>query len=156
MAAETLTPTRTGTANVASPKHEWVGIQEAERLQKCLLKNYVKKNDKEDAKTFFYKVIDMHPYQPATNYKPKADNFELPSTEDFLIRFGIQKYYRNKFTKTTVRDQQNPQISSDAQVNQQVDSHVLKDGRWVCVDKTASFFKDAREFLSEFEIDSTE
>jgi hypothetical protein len=146
---ETSTQSKTGTG-VASPeptKIKWCSMEEAERFEKMLLKNYIKKGDDKDSKKFFYKIIGSHPTVPSG---------AIGNTEEFLLVFEVQKYWRNKFTSTTVRDPQNPQVSNEAKINLQVDSHELRDGRWVCVDPEASFFMDAREFKEKFVPDTME
>lgn len=144
-----------GTA-IASPEQtQWCSLEECEKFEKCIGRNYTRK-DKKDSKKFFYKVIGLHPTQPAVNFKPTQENIELPSSDSFLIAFEVQKYHRNKYVASKVRDAQNPQVSTDIQVNQQVDAHEMRNGKWICVDPTASFFRDARDFLKEFEVDSTE
>jgi len=144
-------------AGIASPeqKPEWVTLEEAEKLEKCIGRNYTKKGDAKDAKKFFYKVTGCHQNVPAVPFS-LTQAADLGSTDDFLISFEVQKYYRNEFRNSTFRDPQNPNSSREIKVNQHVESHVMKNDKWVCVDKTASFFMDSKKFLAEFERDKEE
>ncbi len=139
------TETQEKTGTVASPeptKPEWVSLEQAEKLTKQIGKRFVKKDDAKDAKKFFYKIIGMHKNIPA--------GFNH-STDEFLISYEVQKYHRNKMVKSKKRDEGGNQF--DAEENLQVDGHEMKEGIWVCVDQTASFFKDSKDFSKEFESD---
>lgn len=150
--AETLVQTKTGTAN--SPKPEWVDYKEVERFEKCLNRSYIRR-DKRNSTEFFYKVIGMHPTQPAVIFKPGEDSV-MPGNDSFMINFEVQKFYRNKLVDSVVRDPSSPNNKTSVKVNQQVAQHEEKNGVFVLVDADASFFKDARQFLKEFELDAIE
>jgi len=143
---------KTGTANAPSPQPEkinWVSLEDAEKLQKYIGRHFVKKDDAADATKYFYVVLDIFAYQPAA----KDPNF-LPSTDDQLYKFNIQKYYRNKTVKISRRDDKGDKVAVEA--NQQVDSHVTKGDHFVCVDAWASFPIDSTKFLAAFKPDAGE
>ena len=132
---------------VEQAKPQWVKPEDIEKFEKMIFKTYTKKGDKTDSKKFFYKIIGLHPTVPGG---------VVASTDECQIAFEVQKYFRNKFTETTVRDAQNPQASSKEKVNLQVDAHEMRNGKWILVDPEASFFMDAKEFKEKFELDTTE
>jgi len=138
-------PQGNGNAVPEQEQPNWLSLDKAEKLQKYLFKNFVKKGDDKDAKKFFYRVIGMHKSAPAGI---------IASSDKFLIHFEVQKYHRNKMVKVTKRDEGANQI--EVSENMQVDGHEMRDGNWACVDETASFFKDSEKFLAEFEGDKVE
>ena len=140
--AETLIETKPETK-----KPQWMSLEEAEKYEKMLLKSYVKKGDKEDATKFIYRVVSMFPFQPAVS---KIE--DMANTEELLYKFQIQKFHRSKTQKVTKRDEQANQV--EVSDNVQVDQHVMRNGHWVCVDPTASFPMEVREFKEKFEVDS--
>ena len=146
MATETLEKPKSGTA-AASPEqeHKWVSIEEAENLERFIFKNYVRKNDEKDNKKFYYKILGMHPYQPAGL---------ITESENQMYKFEVQKYHRNKTGKFKRRDEQgNEREVTD---NIQVDAHEFRNGKWILVDSTASFFIDTTKFKEEFQLDNQE
>ncbi len=145
---ETITPTRT-LAKPAEEKIEWVSLEEAEKLQKYIGRQYIKKGDEKDAKQFFYKILDIFPYQPMAK-----DMESMFSTENQLYKFNVQKYYRNKTRKAKRRDEGGNQVDVDA--NEPVESHEMRNGNWVCVDPMASFPMDTKKFKEQFEPDTQE
>ena len=139
-----------GTA-AASPKQtetekpKWVTMEEMERYERMIGRKYIRKGFPEEAKDFFFEITGMHPYQPASI---------ACSEEQNLFQFEVQKYFRNKHTTVNKRDEHANQIESKQ--NLQVDSHVMRNGRWILADPMASFFRDVAEFQKEFSLDTTE
>ena len=135
----------TGNASPEQPKIKFTTPEEMERFEKMIGKRYIRKNYPEEAKDFYFQVTGAHPDQPAV---------ALCNEDQFNLVFEVQKYFRNKFVNVSKRDDKANQI--DLKVNLQVDSHVMKNGKWILADPMASFFKDARQFKEEFSIDTTE
>jgi len=138
-AAASPQPTTTKTAE----DFKWVTMDEMEKYEKQIGRRYVRRNHPEEAKEFFFKITGMHPYQPGG---------VVCSEDQNLYQFEVQKYYRNKFTEVTVRDEH--QNQSKTKQNMQVDAHEDRNGRWVLVDKWGSFFMDTTQFQSEFAVDT--
>ena len=146
-----ITQSKTGTGN-AGPETErinWVSLEDAEKLTKHIGRRFVKRDDEKDAKKYFYQVLDIFAYQPSAK-----DPTMLPSTDQQMYKFNIQKYYRNKLVKVTRRDESLNQL--EVQANQPVDSHESRGGNFVCVDPWASFPMDSAKFLAAYEVDTTE
>lgn len=147
----TLTPEKKGT-DVASPEPEkinWVSLEDAEKLQKYIGRRFVRKGNEADAKKYFYVVLDIFAYQPSSK-----DPNVLPSTDEQLYKFNIQKYYRDKLWEVTRRDSSQNQVK--VKTNQPVDSHEARGGNFVLVDSWASFPMDTAKFLASFSPDTDE
>jgi hypothetical protein len=111
--------------------------------EKFLFRRYVRRDGRGNS-DFFYKIMGMHPYQPGG---------VVCSTEETLLQFEVQKFYRDKFTEATTR----PDEGSNAvkvKTNAKVEQHVMRNDRWICVDKEASFFLDVAQFEKEFVADT--
>lgn len=147
-----LTETKTmGTASTPSPEPEkikWVDLEQAEKLERYIDRRFVKKNDKADSKEYFYKVIDIFAYQPAAQ-NPDV----LPSTDQQLYKFNVQKYYRHKTQKVTKRDSSQNQVTTESEAP--VMSHNWGEGGRL-LDPWASFPIDTHKFKEQFEADNTE
>jgi hypothetical protein len=146
--AETLTKSP-GTAP-ASPEHEkpkWMTEEDAEKYEKLLHRQFIRKGDKENAAKFFYKPESIVAYQPGGI---------IASEEDQMYKFLVQKYHRGKTAKATVRisEKQTEEIDSPVPV----EGHVMsqKRGLWKCVDPDANFFIPVTEFKEKFEADNVE
>lgn len=146
-----ITQPKTGTGN-AGPETEkinWVSLEDAEKLTKYIGRQFIKRDDAADAKKFFYKVLDIFAYQPSAK-----DPQYLPSTDQQLYKFNVQKYYRNKMVKVSKRDGNGDKV--EVQANQPVDSHESRGGVFVCVDPWAFFPMDTVKFLAAFAPDTME
>ena len=94
--------TNPGTAIAPSPETEkinWVSLEDAEKLAKHIGRRFIKRGDEKGAKKYFYKVLDIFAYQPSAK-----DPNVLPSTDQQMYKFNVQKYYRNKKVNVTRRD----------------------------------------------------
>ena len=140
-----------GTASTPSPepeKYKWVSLEDAEKLERYIDRRFVKKGDAKDAKQFFYKVIDIFAYQPAA-----SDPNVLPSTDQQLYKFNVQKYYRNKTQTVTKRDSNQNQVTIETEAP--VASHSWAEGGKL-LDSYASFPIDTAKFKEQFEPDNQE
>ena len=118
-------------------------------MQRYIGRRFVKKGDAADAKKFYYEILDIFAYQPAAK-----DPNVMPSTDQQLYKFNIQKFYRNKTVKVTRRDDKGDKV--EVQANQPVDGHENRGGNFVCIDAWASFPLDSAKFLASFEPDTGE
>ena len=150
-----MTEKETGTA-IASPEpqEKWISVEEAEKFEKWIGRQYVKRDDKSDAKKYFYKIISIHPYQPM------AKKFEdIGSTDDCRYQFNVQKYHRHQTVKASIRIDE--RTSETVNTPKPVEAHAWKpgikgEGKWVLVDAGANFFLDVEKFKAQYEIDKTD
>lgn len=130
----------------AAPEPKWVTQEESQHFAKYLGKTFVPKGDEKFAKKFFYKVESIIPYSPAN---------AAGSTSQRMLRFLIQKYYRNKTRSVNLIDGKGTAEKVDAPLP--VEGHEMNaDGLWVCTDERASMLIDVREFKEKYEHDSIE
>jgi len=135
------------TATLAAPptdKIEFVTPEEAEKFERMLFKNYVRigkdgKPDKE-SKKFLFRIIGVHPYE-----KPGMVTMQ----NQFLMRFEVQKFHRNKFVTHKVTEGNSKVETKD---NEKVDQFKVRaDGEgFELNDPEANRFVDCRDFLSEY------
>jgi len=125
-------------------KIEFVTPSEAEKFERMLFKNYVRlgkdgKPDKE-SKKFFYRIIGVHPYE-----KPSMVTMQ----NQFLMRFEVQKFHRNKFV-TQKATEGNTTI--DKKDNEKVDQFKIRDDGegYELNDSDANRFVDCRVFSQEY------
>lgn len=128
----------------ADDKIEFVTPQEAEKFERMLFKNYVKlgkdgKPDK-DSKKFIYRIIGVHPYE-----KPGMVTMQ----NQFLMRFEVQKFHRNKFVVHKVTEGNSKVEQKD---NEKVDQFRIRpDGEgFELNDSDANRFIDCRLFSTEY------
>src|ERR1017187_2960427 len=124
--ADDITKTGNGSPVPEPERINWVSIEDAEKLQRYIGRQFVRKDNPKDSKLYFYKVIDIFAYQPSAK-----DPNMLPSTEQQLYKFNVQKYYRNKMVKVSRRDDKGDKI--EVQANQPVDGHENRGGNFVCI-----------------------
>ncbi len=141
---------------VIDEKIEFVSAEEAEKLDKLMAKDYVKRGPDGKAlksKEFIYRIISCHPYEKAGQYPPAGK---------FLVKVEVQKFYRNKFidNKILVSGQERTQKE-----NQKVEAYVYSGitdnkfspgGNWNLADGDANRMMDLREFQEMFAVDTAE
>ena len=133
----------TQTATTTSPQEpRWISIEEAEKLEKLLFKNYVPKDDEKFAKKFYYRVESIIPYTPA--------DFSDPDKHRYHVM--IQKYHRDKTEKVNTNDGSGN--SQEIERNQRVDSHEMRNGKFVLIDAQANRLVDSDEFKKSFTLDT--
>ena len=133
----------TATATAPNPP-KWVTIEDAEKLEKMLFKHYIPKNDEKFAKKFYYRVESIIPYTPVNEVNGDAS----------MYQFMIQKYHRNKTEKVSTNDGSGH--SQEVERNQRVESHEMRNGKFVVVDAYANRLIDSAEFKAEFKPDDVE
>ena len=143
MSTETL-----GTVAKPDEPIKWITPAEAERFERMLFKNYVRKFPNgvkppkdQGPKEYFYKIVSIRPVSPAN---------VTTSDEQFTLLFELQKYYRNRTKKVNKRDSvDGPDMETEQ--NEPVkrwESNRL--GNYVLVDADASFPIDTRLFEQQF------
>jgi hypothetical protein len=134
----TQEPTKTETVE---PK--WISLEEAEKLEKFVGKNFVARNNERDAKKFFFTVEAIIPYSPAGIADPDQHRYS----------FLIQKYNRNKTMKVSIVTKDGGTAEVDRNVK--VESHKEINGKWACVDPMANRLVDTDDFKAQFEPDQS-
>lgn len=130
---------------------KWVGTDEAKSFERFLNKNFVPKGDAAFAKKFFVRPFSIIPYTP-----PDA----VTSSTQSLYKFLCQKYHRNKLKSISVSDGRGGRETIED--NEPVVGHVLieggrmGEGTFECVDPTASFTIDCRDFREQYQVDSAD
>jgi len=128
-------------------KIEWVTADEAEKLDKLLFKNFVRKTELKsgDRKKFFYRVTGACPYVPLHHNGREV----LAGTNQNLIEFTVDKFHRNEFVKSRRRE-------SGQEIEEEINKPVSRNeydekmGTWEMVDQDTGFKIDSRKFLEEF------
>ena len=136
----------------AEEKIQWISTKDAAQYDLLMDRQFVPvspKGKEQDIKEFFWKIESAHPYEPAHKHDSKGLLIEAfnPPTGKCMIRFNIQKFYRNKTVK---RDLVTPQGTKEIKENVRVPMHEMVEGEWVEVDANANFFMDSTEFLKKF------
>lgn len=141
---------------VIEEKIEFVSANEAEKLDKMMTKDYVKRdaNGKPTkSKDFVYRIISCHPYE-------KKDQF--PPAGKFLIKVEVQKFHRNKFVEQKILISGKEQAQK---VNKKVDGYEYTGitdnkfspgGIWEQTDSDANRQIDLSEFNRIFVEDENE
>ena len=148
MAATTKPATGNAIIDVPKPetKIKWVTLEEAKKFDRYLQKPFVPKSDESFAKKYFVRPISIIPYVPADMGS---------ATGQTLYKFLCQKYYRNKTKSVSISDGKGGKETIDD--NAPVEGHILNNnGFWECVDDTASFTIDCREFAEKYTADKIE
>lgn len=127
------TPTRTGNAKaVPEPIEEKIQFttpEEMEKFEGLLDKSFVRADGTD--KNFIWKIVSMHPAQPAgSEYLG----------DDFVVQFGIQKFDK---TKVRIDDKNGTKVRYPTAVQ-------AWDENGRCLDPWANKFIDANEFLKKF------
>ena len=142
-----MTATAQSTATASSqPAHapfKWITLDEAAKLEKYIGKSFVLRGNEKSAKKCFYKVESIIPYTPAGMGGP----------EDHLYSFNVQKYYRDRTEKVSVASDNGS--TQELERNARVEGHQMINGKWQCVDPTASRMVDSTKFKEEFEPDNS-
>lgn len=133
------------TINENAPKAEpikWISLEEAEKLERYINKNYIPRNDEKFSKRYYYRVESIVPYTPAD---------AACSAEQSRYKFLIQKYDRKKTEKVNVATEKGG--SEPLERNLRVESHELRNGNWICVDPQANRLIDTDEFKNLYKPD---
>ncbi len=129
---------------------EWVTSEEAEKFNKILYKNFVRKKEMKsgEREKFFYRVTGLCPYVPLHHMGAEV----LASVNQNLVEFTVDKFHRREFI-TAKRRESGQEIEEE--VNKPVTRHAFDDksGTWMLVDSDTGFKMEARKFLDLFERD---
>ena len=126
-------------------KPKWVSLEDAEKLERFLNKQFVPKDNEEFAKKYFYRVESIIPYSPANSDGGPDQN---------MYQFLVQKYRRDKVETVTVASDSGG--TQEVERNAKVDSHEMINGHWHCVDNAANMLIDSAKFRREFKADDAE
>jgi len=119
---------------------KWVSIEEAEKLERYIGKQYVPKDDEKFAKKFYYRVESFYPYS-LVNQGGGADQS--------LYKLVLQKYHRNKTEKANVADDKGNRV--EVERNARVEQHILSEkGNWIRVDALANIPVDLSDFKEQY------
>ncbi len=129
-----------------SDKIEFVTREEAEKFERMMFKNYVRTKDgkpDKDSKKFLFRIIGCHPYE-----RPGMVTMQ----HQFLMRFEVQKFHRNKFvTRKASEGNSSVEVKDNEKVEQ---FKVRADGEgFELNDAEANRFVDCRQFSQEYILD---
>ena len=134
----------TAVAEVPKPTWKPISSKEAEKFDKYINKSYVPKDDADFAKKYFVRPIHTIKYVPADN---------AGGVNEFGLKFLCQKFHRNKMVQAQIADGKGGTLTVTD--NEQVVGHIMNnDGFWECIDPTASFTMDVRDFAESYEQDN--
>ena len=150
------TPTKNTPGNVVDvpkpePKIKWVDSTEAKTFERFLNKNFIPKDDEAFAKKFFVRPISIIPYSPAD---------ASSSASQTLYKFLCQKYHKNKLKQISVSDgrggRENIEDNEAVEGHRMIDAGRMGEGTFECVDPTACFTIDARDFKEQYQADNAD